>query len=85
MAGIISFQGVSYVQFSETVQHHDKLDEFQLGFVKHGTECQVSCRIEFQVSSVSSLVVDLVVPKSGIILYMTDTSWWQDDVVLNKC
>ena len=36
----ISFLGVSYIQFSETVQHHDKLYEFQLGFVKHGAESE---------------------------------------------
>ena len=33
----ISFLGVSYVQFSETVKHHNKFDEFYLGFAKHGT------------------------------------------------
>ena len=42
---IISFLGVSYVQISETVKHHDKLDEFRLGFVKHCTESQGSCQI----------------------------------------
>ena len=50
----ISFLGVSYGQFSETVKHHDKLDEFKLGFVKHGTESQGSCHITFQAPPVSS-------------------------------
>ena len=63
----ITFLGVSYVQFGETVQHHDKLDEFQLGFVKRGAESQGSCQIEFQASPVSSLIVDLMIPFNGMI------------------
>ena len=59
VAGIISFGGVFYVHFSEAVQYHDKLEEFQLGLVKHGTEYQGSCRIAFQASPVSFLIVDL--------------------------
>ena len=39
------FLDVSFIQFSETVKHHDKLDEFYLGFVIHGTESQGSCQI----------------------------------------
>ena len=61
------FLGVSYCQFSETVQHHDKLDNFQLGFVKISTE-SLGCRqIAFQASPVSSLIVDLVIPVNGMI------------------
>ena len=52
-------------QFSETVQHNDKFDEFQLGFVKHGTESQGRCQIAFQASPVSSLIVNLVIPFNG--------------------
>ena len=63
----ISFLGVSYVQFGETVKHNDKLDEFKLGFVKHGTESQGSCQITFQAYPVSSLIVDLVGPFNGMI------------------
>ena len=81
----ISFLGVSFVQFSETVQHHDKLDEFQLGFVKHGTESQGSCQIAFQAYPVSSFIVELVIPFNGMIAYMTKTIFWQDDEVLTKC
>ena len=62
----ISFLGVSYVQFGETVQHHDKLEEFQLGFVKHGADFQGSCQIEFQASPVYSLIVDRVTPFNGM-------------------
>ena len=54
----ISFLGVSYLQFSETVQDHDNLDESQLSFVKRDTESQLSCPIEFQASPVTSLFVD---------------------------
>ena len=43
----ISVMGVAYVQCSVTVQHHDKLDEFQLGFAKHDTKSQLSCQIAF--------------------------------------
>ena len=81
----ISFWGVSYVQFSETVQHYDRIDKFQLGFVKHGTEYQRSCQIAFQASTVSSLIVDLVIPYNGMTAKMSNTSCWQDDVVLNRC
>ena len=80
----ISFLGVSFLLFSETVQHHDKLDEFQLGFVKHGTESQGSCQIAFQAYPVSSLIVELVIPFNGMIAYMTKTIFWQDDEVLTK-
>ena len=47
-----SFLGVFNVQFSATVQHHDKHYEFQLGFVKHGTESQGSCQSAFQATSI---------------------------------
>ena len=55
----ISSLCISYVQFNETVQQHDKLDDFQLGFAKHATEYQGSCQIAFQESPLSSLIVDL--------------------------
>ena len=47
----ISFLGVSYVQFSETVKHYGKLDELKLGFVKHVTESEGNC----QASGISSI------------------------------
>ena len=63
-----SFWGVSFIQYIETVHHlHDKLIEFHLGFVKHGSEYQGSCQIAFQTSPVSSPIVDLVIPYNGMI------------------
>ena len=61
------FLDVSFIQFSETVKHHDKLDEFYLGFVIHGTESQGSCQITIQASPVSYLIVDYMIPFDGVI------------------
>ena len=59
--------GVAYVQCSETVQHHDKLDEFQVGFAKPDTKSQLSFQIVFRAYPVSFLIFDLVIPFNGMI------------------